>query len=331
MAPIHEIEIVVNAFFQSLGEWLRLPMQAITALGYEEFFVLLLPTLYWCFDQMIGLRIGMVLLLGTTSNTFFKFLFHTPRPYWISDQIQAYSHETSFGLPSGHAQIAASIWGWLAVEVKKRWFTIAAVVLIFLIGISRIYLGVHFLSDVILGWFLGGVLVWAFSAWYKPASDWLKSLSFASKLWLVLGSTVILMLLVLGAHWVVGPWEINSEWAARAGEVDPFSLDGTFTLGGTWLGMLGGFLLVNKRKGRFLADEGGWRRLMRFFVGLVGLFVLYFGLGQIFPRNDDFVSFGLRFVRYSLIGLWVSWLGPVFFEKIGILKFENTQVKEQVR
>lgn len=329
MAPIHEIEIIVNIFFQSLGEWLRLPMQAITSLGYEEFFVLLLPTLYWCFDQMIGLRIGIVLLIGTLTNTLFKFLFHTPRPYWISDQVRAYSQESSFGLPSGHAQIAASIWGWLAVEVKKRWFTIVAVVLIFLIGLSRIYLGVHFLSDVILGWTLGGLLVWAFAAWHKPVAYWLKTRSYATKLWLVLASTLVLMLLVLGAYWIAGSWEMDPEWAVRAGEVNPYSLDGVFTLGGTWLGMLGGFLVITERKGHFLADEGGWRRLVRFFVGMVGLFLLYFGLGQVFPRNSDFISFGLRFVRYTLIGLWVSWLGPVFFEKIGILKFANEQKKEK--
>lgn len=329
MGAIHEIEIIVNIFLQSLGEWLRWPMQAITSLGYEEFFVLLLPTLYWCFDQMIGLRIGMVLLIGTGINTLFKFLFHAPRPYWISDQVKAYSQESSFGLPSGHAQIAASIWGWLAVEVKKRWFTIVAVVLIFLIGISRIYLGVHFLSDVIVGWTLGGVLVWAFAAWHKPVRDWLASRSFPAKLWLVLGSTFVLMLLMLAAYWIAGSWEMDTDWAVRAGEVNPYSLDGVFTLGGTWMGMLGGFLWVTKRKGHFLAGEGGWRRLARFFAGMVGLFLLYFGLGQIFPRNNDFISFSLRFVRYTLIGLWVSWLGPVFFEKIGILKFANEHMKEK--
>jgi len=43
MAQINAIEIVVNEFFQSLGAWLQWPMMAITALGYEEFFVLLLP------------------------------------------------------------------------------------------------------------------------------------------------------------------------------------------------------------------------------------------------------------------------------------------------
>ena len=111
MAIINGFEIIVNQFFQSLGLWLKWPMLAITAIGYEQFFVLLLPAVYWSVDQAVGLRMGMVLLLGTDLNTFFKFLFHNPRPFWISDKVMPLSHETSFGLPSGHAQTAASVWG----------------------------------------------------------------------------------------------------------------------------------------------------------------------------------------------------------------------------
>lgn len=323
MAGFNGIEIVVNEFLQSLGGWLRAPMLAITALGYEEFFVLLLPTLYWCFDQMVGFRVGLMLLMGNTFNTFFKFLFHSPRPYWISDSVIPYSHETSFGLPSGHAQIAATVWGWLAVEVKKRWFRIVAVILIFLIGFSRLYLGVHFLSDVLLGWVLGGLLVWAFAAWHKPVGAWVKEKSTWAQLRLALASTGVILLLILGARWVVGPWEMNSEWAARAGEVAPYDLNGAFTVAGTWFGMLTGYVILTKTRGHFLAAQGGWRRLVRFLVGLLGVFVLYLGLGQIFPRSEDVVGFGLRFFRYTLIGLWVSWLGPVVFKAIGILQFKE--------
>ena len=169
------IEIIVNSFLQGLGEWLRVPMLAITTLGNEQFFILLLPTIYWCFDQMIGLRVGIIFLMGNTINSFFKLLFHNPRPYWISDSVKPYSHETSFGLPSGHAQTAATIWGWLACEIKKRWFTVVALILVFLIGLSRLYLGVHFLTDVVLGWLIGGLLVWAFSAWHGKVGKWLKT------------------------------------------------------------------------------------------------------------------------------------------------------------
>lgn len=323
MLSIHELEIVVNIFFQNIGDWLILPMQAITALGYEQFFILLLPTIYWCFDQALGLRVGVIFLLGNSLNTFFKFLFHTPRPYWVSDQVQAYSHETSFGLPSGHAQIAATMWGWLAVEVKKRWFKILALILIFLIGVSRLYLGVHFLSDVLLGWTLGALLVWAFSAWHKKIGDWLSKQSTLVKLLLVAFSAFTLLGLVLGLRWMVGPWEMPAEWAQRAGAVDPYSLEGALTLCGVWCGMLSGYVLLTAHKGHFLAGEGDWKRLVRFLVGITGLLILYFGLGQIFPDNADLISYFLRFIRYTLIGLWVSWWGPLFFEKLKLLQFRK--------
>jgi membrane-associated phospholipid phosphatase len=314
---------VVNQFFQSLGAWLRGPMQAITALGYEEFFVLLLPTLYWCFDQMAGLRVGIVLLLSNVANNFFKFLFHSPRPYWVSENVQAYSHETSFGMPSGHAQIAASVWGWLAAEVRKRWFTILAVVLILLIGISRLYLGVHFLSDVLFGWLLGGLLVWAFSAWQKPIGEWADKKSLWVKIGLIAASTAVMLALILALRLANVGWILDTTWAGRAGEVNPYSLDGVFTVAGTWFGMLSGFVVLTETRGHFLAGEGGWRRLVRFVVGLVGVMALYLGLGQIFPRDANFISFALRFLRYTLIGLWVSWWGPLAFEGLGLLKFEQ--------
>ncbi len=324
MAQIHAIEIVVNEFFQSLGGWMQTPMLAITALGYEEFFVLLLPTLYWCFDQMIGFRVGLMLLLGNTFNNFFKFLFHTPRPYWVSESVRSLSHETSFGLPSGHAQIAATVWGWLAVEVRKRWFRIAALVVILLIGLSRIYLGVHFLSDVLLGWILGGLLVWAFAAWYPTVGAWVNRKTLWGKIGLIILSTVLMLGLIFGVKWVAEPsWEMDPAWVERAGEVAPYSLDGALTVSGTWFGMLTGFVVLMEKRGKFLAGQGGWKRQVRFIVGLIGIFALYFGLGQIFPRNADLISYLLRFVRYTLIGLWVSWLGPQAFEQLGLLDFAD--------
>lgn len=325
MGQFNAIEIIVNEFLQNLGLWLKVPMQAITALGYEEFFVLLLPTLYWCFDQMVGLRLGMVLLLGNIANTFFKFLFHNGRPYWISETVEDYTHERSFGLPSGHAQIAASVWGWLAVEVKKKWFTTITIILIFLIGLSRLYLGVHFLSDVLLGWVLGGLLVWAFSAWYKPVGDWLRQRSLTLKLILILVSTIVLIGLVLGVRWENISWEMPADWAALAGEADPYNLEGIITLGGTWMGMLSGFVLLTSAKGHFMAGQGGWRRIVRFIVGMVGVLIFYLGLGQVFPDGANFISYALRFIRYTLIGLWISWVGPLLFEKMGLLRFEEKQ------
>lgn len=316
-------EIVVNTFLQSLGDWLVGLMRVITAMGYEQFFILLLPAVYWCFGQMLGMRVGIIFLFGNFLNYSLKFLFHSPRPYWVSDQVIAYSHETSFGLPSGHAQIAGTMWGWLAVEIKKRWFTILAIVMIFLIGLSRLFLGVHFLSDVLLGWTLGGLTVWGFSAYHEKVGDWFSKHKTQTKVLIIFFSTLVMIGVVLGLRLFNSDWQMPEVWAERAGEAAPYNLEGAFTLSGTWFGMLSGYVILTARKGFFLAEEGGWKRLVRLFVGLIGLFLLYFGLGQVFPDNPDFVSYFLRFVRYTLIGLWTSWLGPILFEKLSLLNFEE--------
>ncbi len=283
MEQINLLELGFIQFVQGLGDWLLLPMTIITNLGNEMFFIALLTAIYWCLDQGVGLRVGVMLLLGNASNTFFKFLIHNPRPYWFSGQVQAYSTEsTSFGFPSGHSQMAAMVWGWLAVEVKKRWFTLTAITLIFLIGLSRIYLGVHFLSDVLFGWLIGGLLVWLFSALVGPIERWVAEKKLASKLVLVLLSTAALLLLVLG-----------------------------------------GDVLLMSTKGPFLAGQGGWRRLVRFLVGLLGVGLFWFGLGQVFPDEAHWLSYLLRFLRYLLTGLWVSWWAPLLFEKIDLLKFSH--------
>jgi hypothetical protein len=208
--------------------------------------------------------------------------------------------------------------------VKKRWFTVISLVIVFLIGLSRIYLGVHFLSDVLLGWTFGGLLVWAFSAWHRPVRDWIGQRTLVEKLTLIVTSTVFLILMILAAYGMGLPgWELDAAMAARAGEIDPFSLDGAFTLSGTWFGLLTGYVVMAEHKGHFQAGEGEWKRLVRFFVGLVGVFIFWFGLGEIFPREANVISYVLRFFRYSLTGLWVAWWGPLVFEKLRLLSFES--------
>ncbi len=326
MEAMHTLEIIVNEWMQSLGIWLSTPFEVITFLGDEEFFILLLSALYWSFDQAVGLKVAVMLLLANSTNAFFKFLFRTPRPYWFSERVKGFIPETSFGLPSGHSQLPASVWGWLAVEVKKRWFTVLALVVIFLVGVSRIYLGLHFLTDVLLGWTLGGLLVWAVSAFIKKKGSWLSAQSGATKILLITVSVVLLVSMNLAARWGAGQWVMPAVWvenAARAGvvEIDPFSLDGTFTMAGTWFGMLTGYVWLTEKRGRFNASQGGWKRVVRFFVGLVGIMVLWFGLGQVFPRGANLLSYSMRFLRYALTGWWATWLGPLVFEKIGLLGF----------
>lgn len=96
MDIVNQAELVVNLFLQSFGSVLQSIMTVITELGGQIFYILFMPTIYWCVDAWAGLRIGVMLLSSAAFNSFFKVLLKGPRPYWISDKIVSGGH----GLPS---------------------------------------------------------------------------------------------------------------------------------------------------------------------------------------------------------------------------------------
>jgi hypothetical protein len=150
-------------------------LSACSFLGKEEFFLLLIPLIYLCADTRVGIRLGLLVLLGDTLNLFGKLAFHAPRPYWLNSGVLPLSLESSYGLPSSHAQNAVSVWTFLALQVKKRWFWIVAVCVIFLISLSRVYLGVHFWSDVVIGWMIGVLFLVLFLRYVPRAEAWFLS------------------------------------------------------------------------------------------------------------------------------------------------------------
>lgn len=132
---------------------LTLIFNAFTFLGYLPFFLIFLPMGYWLGDKPMFTRLAILVGLVALSNTFLKDLFQDPRPliqYALDQRVG-----DSFGLPSGHAQIAAAMWFWLAIELRRAWAWALAMVVTLGVGASRIYLGVHDLEDVIGGTLLG--------------------------------------------------------------------------------------------------------------------------------------------------------------------------------
>lgn len=332
MDSLHELELLIIIFLQSLGEWLASPMRSVSVLGNEEFYMLIMPSLYWCFDAVIGIRVAVMLLLSNSFGTVFKVTMFQPRPYWISTQVQAWSEETSFGIPSGHAFNAAAIWGMLAANLRSRWGKILLIVVIFLIGFSRIYLGMHFISDVLLGWLLGALLVWGYLKLEKPVAAQLRTRSLGALVLLALVSSLLIIVMIMlaaaaqGGQSVPDLWQQNALAAVPGNEIDPLSIESAFTLAGTWFGMLAGAAWYFHRTGGLFHAAGlPAHRLLRYVIGLIGVFVLWFGLGQVLPREADFISYALRFVRYTLVGLWVSALAPVVFERLRIASVEEAK------
>ena len=318
---------------QSLGAWLEMPMRFFTFLGYENFFFLVLPFLYWSVDASLGLRVGMILVSSNFVNSVFKLAFASPRPYWISEQVHPFSVETSFGIPSAHAQNAIAMWGIIAYEVRKRWAWIAAFVLSFLIGLSRLYLGVHFAQDVVVGWLIGAILLSAFLLFWKPVASWFSNQRLAGQI--AIAFLVSLLMIAVGAWEVtrLSGFIISEQWitnALRAGaEPHPVSIEGFLTSAGTFFGLTAGAAWI-RSQGGYRASGPLEKRALRYIIGVIGILILWMGLGEVFPRNPDLISYILRYLRYALVGWWVTAGAPRLFFRFKLADPQDAGVRSVI-
>lgn len=325
MDLLMEFEITITLFFQNLGNWLAPIAEGLSFLGTEVFYILLLPALYWCIDAGLGFRIGVMLVVTNSLNGYLKILFHSPRPFWVDPRVKAIAAETSFGLPSGHSQNAASIWGLLAGKVRKNWVTIVSIAAIILIGLSRIYLGVHFTRDVLVGWLIGGITIILFLLLEKPVTAWIIKKSLAYQILMALLFSILIIAIGLASVALTAGWQLPTEWAQQASTsgnvvIDPFNLEWCFTISGVWFGFVSGYAWLLKKKGKIVVSGAISTRILRYIIGLAGLVVVYAGLKLVLPENPAWLGLTLRFLRYGLIGLWVSALAPWLFEKLKLSK-----------
>ena len=108
-------------------------------------------------NKKIGLLITINLVAITILNQLLKFILQRPRP----EEFKVIN-ETGYSFPSGHSMISAAVYGLLIYLIykniknkhTKNVLIIILSLLIIMIGISRIYLGVHYTSDVLAGFLL---------------------------------------------------------------------------------------------------------------------------------------------------------------------------------
>jgi undecaprenyl-diphosphatase len=142
-------------------------MEAITFFGNHNFLipanlVLIIYFLVIRKHRWYSIKIPVVAIGGVTMMALLKFVFSRPRPL-----IPLLEPARGFSFPSGHAMMSFSFYGVLIFMVYEnvrnpylKWgLIIALLLLIFLIGVSRVYLRVHYASDVIAGFAAGFIWV----------------------------------------------------------------------------------------------------------------------------------------------------------------------------
>jgi membrane-associated phospholipid phosphatase len=303
-------------FIETLQD-LRTPLltaffEIITTIGAAQFYVFLLPLLFWCVSTTIGYRFVIVVLISGYTNSLLKEagtlfisdqdILHTVRPFaaypnevWTCRRDPLYDaqallarlcqEEESLSFPSGHSQTSLVAWVYLLTTVRRWWFTAFALTMIGLIGLSRMYLGQHWPTDVLGGWIFGGLLLGG--AFYL-FDLWKRRPRLLNRLLLTLMLVLVPLLLLLDS--------------------DP-TFNRTRVLGFIAGSSLGHLAQIHYAPFRVRAP---WPiQILKLMIGLLGLAALQFGLGILLP-NTHVAELGLTI----LAGLWVTFGAPLIFGRI---------------
>ena len=287
-------------------------VKAITVLGTEMLYLPLILFIFWWIDEKQGLRFGILIIVTAWINSFLKELLQQPRPYILEPGI-GLAHEPTYSTPSGHAQNSFCFWipfvVWIVsvlkekageklngkmLMVKTRLIWAGAVFFILLIGFTRLYLGVHYPTDILAGWFVGGIIL---VLWFYAVPHVEKFLANkGARMQNICAALLALIMNGLYPH------------------------DGM--LPALFLGFCLGYTLMKTRfpfSAKFGEDGKKIRTMvLRCFIGFAGLVIIYLGLKLILPgEHSSFYELG-RFIRYGLIGFWASAGAPAVFRRLGL-------------
>ena len=251
-------------------------------------YVAIIGIVFWGIDTKKGFKLGTALLFSTSLNVAIKNFFAVPRPYLVDSSVATTASETSFSFPSGHSQGAATFWPLFAGLQKnwKKWLKIlVGLCLPLIVGLSRMYLGVHYPTDVIVGLALGFLISCGILLFWDNIAFYLNPLRKSMKI-----LTVALVCFCLNAISMT-----DTSYSALL------------------FGFATGYIILTE-KGSFSAATGTTlQKVLRIILGFAIIAAIYYGLKLIFPGKDNNLYQLFRFVRYAAVGFSGSFLAPKLF------------------
>lgn len=150
---IHWLQSIRNGFLDVFFNF-------FTLFGEEIILIVVLGFVYWCLNKKTGEKIGITIFVSLGLNSLIKLIVMRPRPFMVDSQIENLKPSTSgnYSFPSGHTQTTSTTFFSLYYFLKKRWLLIVAIIITTLVALSRMYLGVHYLTDVLMGALLGIII-----------------------------------------------------------------------------------------------------------------------------------------------------------------------------
>jgi membrane-associated phospholipid phosphatase len=269
----------------------------VTNLGAGVLYVLMLLYIFWCVDDKAGMRLSVLTVFSVWANGFLKIMLKQPRPYNLDPSIGR-AVESSYGIPSGHAQSALVFFMSIAFWLKKPVFYVTAILVTLLMSFTRLYLGVHFPTDILAAWIAGCIILALY--WF-----------FAERIIAVLNVSSIRFRLIVSAAISFIMLLLNQE---------------ALEMPGVFLGLGMGYTLmlrffpfdVTKKKAGLSVTPV--ILIARYALGLACTGVLLFLGSNLIDTIDNHSSYYriIAFLFYAFIGAFVSAGVPWLFLKLGL-------------
>lgn len=273
---IKGIQIIRNGFFDQL-------FNIITQLGDLYFFILVLVLIYWLFDKKNAFYLMFAFIMSAAINQVLKLVIKRPRPYVEDPSVGVAPLTSGYSMPSGHAQNTGVLATTFKSLFNKKWLNIASLILLILVPFTRVYLGQHYLTDVLVGLILGiGITILTF-----------KVLKRYDNIHEYIGVTVAAILFV----GVVIFSFIPNSLAYEDMKLIYVAVGG---MSGFMLGYFTELKVLN-----YKVTNNNIHRLYRLLVGGVLVAAVYLGLSAILPKNNLYLDF-IRYFATALAGTIVS-------------------------
>jgi membrane-associated phospholipid phosphatase len=299
-------------------------------LDSTPWYLLIVSVLYLGLHPRYGIRLAVLAGITAGLNEALKLAWHLPRPYWLSPEVKVFANHPSFGFPSGGAMYGSVIYGYIAATVRRWWAILLCALLLVAVCVSRVFVGAHFVPDIIGGLIFGCLLLLLYFLAGPRIESYAGTLSRPGRwIWIIILASLPL-LLVIPAYLSLSDWQLPVSWVEVAfqntgEEINPASIRFAWGATGIILGSLTGY--------EVLCSKGGWappadlkRRSAVILAGTASvLFVsALIALARSAASLSPPFSQAATLLSMTVVLFWLTACVPLIFRRAGLARDEST-------